>query len=695
MKHQFIGRLLGERNQIVWISSIALLYGSIFSGPAKARDAELPRIDIVGREESAVLKIPGTVDVISEKQLEILQAPSLQDALRTIPGVNIRGDEGGLGSIPNIGLRGLNPSRSSKVLLLEDGAPIQPSLFISNASYYSSPIDRISSIEVLKGASGLQYGPSNIGGVINYLSKTPASGIKLTGKVGNFGYRLAELEAGGKSDANGAIGGINLIQSESNGYQNNGFKMYDVLIKGGLQIDRNQWLSLKYTHYDNNINTSYAGLRPNQYAANSGINPAPNDRFITQRNAVDINYSFEINSDTKLNTLLYWSKLDRDYWRQSIVDRTQDATVFKPCNTGADCQAGRNREFQMLGLDSRLTHGYKALGISNEMELGVRLHTESQSNQVVTSQTLAHSGRLTLHEENKANSIALYAQNRFLITPDFAIIPGVRVESYNQNRSNVMTNKSGSAKNIETVPQIGATWQFIPEAQIYSSIYKGFAPAQLATAIDDKGVDQQLAPERSTNVELGLRGRAGGFSYDSAIFSMDFSNQIVNQSLASGISKANGGQSLHQGAELSLGYEIGGGWSINTNATYIPVARFVGTNSLGKDGKRIPYTPELTSNFGVNYQKNGFNTLLSLNYVSNQYADSENTIAQNAIGTIGEVPTFATVNWSVNYEISKEWKVFGVVNNLFDKRYIASRSPDGIFPGAPLNFQAGMSYQFN
>ena len=116
---------------------------------------------------------------------------------------------------------------------------------------------------------------------------------------------------------------------------------------------------------------------------------------------------------------------------------------------------------------------------------------------------------------------------------------------------------------------------------------------------------------------------------------------------------------------------------------------------MGKDGKRIPYTPELTSNLGVNYQKNGFNTLLSLNYVSKQYADSANTITQNTIGTIGEVPAFATVNWSVNYDINKEWKVFGVVNNLFDKRYIASRSPDGIFPGAPLNFQAGMSYQFN
>jgi Fe(3+) dicitrate transport protein len=329
------------------------------------------------------------------------------------------------------------------------------------------------------------------------------------------------------------------------------------------------------------------------------------------------------------------------------------------------------------------------------VEFGIRLHTESQINQLVSSKTLAYSGQISLHEENKANSLAMYAQNRFLFTKDFALIPGVRLESYNQTRSNVITGKAGSAKNIETIPQIGATWQLMPQAQVYSSIYKGFAPAQLATAIDEKGVDQQLAPERSTNMELGLRGKSGAFSYDTAVFSMNFSNQIVNQSLAAGISKANGGKSLHQGAELALAYEIGRGWGINGNATYIPVAKFVGTNSLGRDGNRIPYTPKLTSNLGVSYEKNGFNTLVSLNYLSAQYADSANTVAQNAIGTLGEVPSFTTINWSANYAINKDWKLFGVINNLLDKRYISSRSPDGIFAGAPLNFQAGMSYQFN
>lgn len=96
-------------------SSALLAYGGTLAMSVYAQDVELPRMDIVGREESARSKIPGTVDVINQQQLEILQPLSLQDALKTVPGVNIRGDEGGLGSIPNIGIRGLNPSRSQKV----------------------------------------------------------------------------------------------------------------------------------------------------------------------------------------------------------------------------------------------------------------------------------------------------------------------------------------------------------------------------------------------------------------------------------------------------------------------------------------------------------------------------------------------------------------------------------------------------
>jgi Fe(3+) dicitrate transport protein len=660
---------------------------------AQTQEIELPRIDIVEQRGGSISKIPGTVDVITKKELEILQPLSLQDALKTVPGVFVRGDEGGNGAIPNIGLRGLNPNRSQKVLLLEDGAPIQPSLFIANQSYYSPPVGRMSGIEVLKGASGLKYGPSNIGGVINYLTKTPQEGFKVTGKLGNYGYRYAEIEAGATSDSGKAIGGLNIITNEGDGFQSNGFKMYDVLLKAGTELSSDQWLGFKYTHYENNINSSYVGLSADQYINKFSGNLAPNDYFIPKRDAIDINHAWQISNDTKISTLLYWSNLERNYWRQPNKKTTTERT-FTECNGVSICLNGNNREFEMLGLDTRMATNFQVFDIQNEAEFGVRLHTESQRNQRVVSKTGSQSGDVNLHEENKANSIALYAQNRFSITDNFAVIPGIRIESYNQTRKNVLTTTSGSAKNLEAVPQIGATWQLVPEAQLYASVYKGFAPAQLATAIDVNGVDQQLDPERSTNMEMGVRGKNGAFTFDSAIFSMNFSNQIVNQATSAGISKANSGQSLHQGGELSLAYLIGSGWSVNGNATYIPVAKFVGTNSLGQDGKRIPYSPKLTSNLGLNFQKGSFNTLVSMYYVSSQFADAANTVEQNKLATLGKLPAINTFNWSANYSINKMTKVFGVINNIFNKRYITSRSPDGIFASAPLNFQLGLSYQF-
>ena len=177
------------------IASVLISALGGISLPLMAKEIELPSINVVDRFEGGASSIPGAVDIVSPEKMEMIQPASLQDALKMVPGVNAR-DEEGYGAIPNIGIRGLSPNRSTKVLILEDGAPIQPSLFLSNASYYSPPVERISSIEVLKGATGLRYGPNTIGGVINYQSKTPLKDGIVKGKIGSHGYQLLELEGG-------------------------------------------------------------------------------------------------------------------------------------------------------------------------------------------------------------------------------------------------------------------------------------------------------------------------------------------------------------------------------------------------------------------------------------------------------------------------------------------------------------------
>ncbi len=675
---------------------VSLLIGAMgyAHSPLMAKEIELPSINVIDRQEGGASSIPGAIDIISPEEMEMIQPASLQDALKTVPGVNAR-DEEGYGAIPNIGIRGLSPNRSTKVLILEDGAPIQPSLFLSNASYYSPPVERISSIEVLKGATGLRYGPNTIGGVINYQSKTPLKDGIVKGKLGSHGYRLLELEAGTSSEQKSMGGGINLITSEANGFRNNGYRMNDILVKGGMAIGQSQWLGLKLTRYENEINTSYVGLRPDEFIHTPTKNPAPDDQFLSNRTSFDINHELEIDTSTKLKTLMYWSQLERNFWRRDVASKTRQGTSFVDCGGTAYCVTGRNRNFDMLGIDSRLFTNYQAFGIQNESEIGVRLHSETMSNKTERSNAgpRARTGVITGNENNDAKAVALYLQNRFLFTDQFAVTPGVRVESYRQNRKNEMNGVQGQANNTELVPGIGATWQLAPELQLYSSVYKGFAPAMISAAISGDGVDQKLDAERSMNIEFGFRGQAQKWTYEGAAFRMDFSNQIVNQALSGGISKTNGGQSLHQGAEGALGYAITSAWSVLANATYIPVAEFKG-GALGPIGNRIPYTPKLTGNLGLNYSKDGLKSFLNAYHVSSQYADSANTVEETNDGTKGLIPSFTTLNWSVVYSPQKHLKLFGVVRNLFDKKFISGRSPDGIFPGAERNFELGLAYQF-
>lgn len=110
---------------------------------------------------------PGTVNVITQEEIDRTQPQHVGEILRRIPGINYQ-DEDGRGFRPDIGIRGLAPFRSRQVLFLVDGIPIQPSVYGDPAAYYSVPVQRLERIEVIKGGpSGILYGANTVGGVIN------------------------------------------------------------------------------------------------------------------------------------------------------------------------------------------------------------------------------------------------------------------------------------------------------------------------------------------------------------------------------------------------------------------------------------------------------------------------------------------------------------------------------------------------
>lgn len=668
------------------VSAIALGMAS----QSFANTVQIPRIDIISDKENAVQEQPGSVAVIESEQLELQQPLSTEDALKRIAGVNIKGEEE-TAVVANIGLRGLS-SAETKTLILEDGVPVAPGLFIGNGRYYNPRIQHIESIEVLKGASSLKYGPSTIGGVINYQSKTPEEGVKVTGRAGSFGLREGTLEAGAVSKNGDGQVGIIYTHAEADGFQDKDYIMDDLMIKGGMELDNDQWIGIKIGHYQNDANISYRGLFLEDYLKGASYNPAPDDYFLTERKSVDINHEWDISDSALLKTVVYWSDVSRDYWRYS-VDTAASNSAGRWVYT--DDLTGNNRSFERVGFDSRLTLQNEWFGVSGEAEMGVRYFTEkSNDTRIRATREQDRTGINDRHRQDSADSFAVFAQNRFDMSDRLSITPGLRVESYEQTRK-ILTdnNATESTNNTELLPGIGATYLLSKESQLFASAYHAFSPAENKAALDGL-TDQQLDAEKSTNVELGIRGNLNKLNYEVVAFQMDFSNQIVDGNSNPNLSKQNGGATIHRGAEMVLGYDFGSGLSVDANLTYIPTSEFVGGEN---DGNRISYSPEVLANLQISYQDGPLNTALALHHTGSQYTDSANTedLPTGAAGGIwgGKLDAYTVLDFHATYAVNKQLKMFGSVKNLTDERYIAGLR-QGIYAGPERSFELGATYQF-
>ncbi|MDU0356201.1 TonB-dependent receptor [Paraglaciecola aquimarina] len=402
-------------------------------------------IQVVGDANSVILEHTGSVVVIERQQIEKIQPLSTEDILRRITGVNTKSEEE-TAIVANFGIRGLSASES-KSLMLEDGVPVASGLFIGNDRYFNPRIQRIERVEVLKGSSSLRYGPSTIGGVVNYQTKTPDDGVMLTGRVGSFNMQEVSLEAGGKNTSGDAFAGVVATHAKSDGFMDKGYEMTDVMAKAGVILSNDQKLGIKISRYENDANISYRGLLHDDYLAGADYNPAPDDKFLTDRTAFDINHEVTFSNQATLKTLVYWSEVTRDYWRYSVdTDASNDAGRW----VYTDSLTGNNRTFDRVGIETRLTLDHQLFGLSANSEFGVRfMQEESNDTRIRATRSADRTGANDRHRVDSADSYAAHGQTRIELTNKFAITPGLRVESYEQTRV-ILTDNNNTAKTSNT-----------------------------------------------------------------------------------------------------------------------------------------------------------------------------------------------------------------------------------------------------
>lgn len=652
-------------------------------------DAVMPVIEVVGKRIEDISKMTGSVVLLDREQIELIQPLSTEDALRRVPGINAKSEEE-TSIVSNIGIRGLSASES-KSLILEDGVPVAPGLFIGNERYFNPRIQRVENIEVLKGSASLRYGPSTIGGVINYQTKTPDDGVLVSTRLGSFDTREATVEAGGRSSSGDAFAGVVATHAESDGFMDKGYDMNDIMAKAGARLNDAHTVGVKLSWHENDANISYRGLLLGDYKAGADYNPAPDDWFLTDRTGVDFTHEWTLSDHATLKTLVYWSEVTRDYWRYGVNTTASNAAgrwVY------TDSLTGNNRTFDRLGVETRLALDHDLFGLENQAEFGLRfMEEEADDRRIRATRAADRTGINDRHIIDSADSIAGYAQNRFVISERLAITPGLRIESYEQDRR-ILTenNANASTSNTEFLPGVGATYELTDTAQLYGGVYKAFSPATNGVALDGLK-DQQLDGERSINYEAGIRGFQGPLTYEVAAFYMDFDNQVVTGNSDPNLSQSNAGETRHHGMELVLGYELGGGFSIDGNATWVPESEFrTGAN----EGNRLPYAPKHVGNIALNYSVEKLSAALTAHYHGEQFGDPTNRvdIPANAAAGIwgGKIPSYTVFDLMAQYQLSESLAFFGAVKNIGDKRYITGLR-EGIYVGPERSLEVGLRYR--
>jgi hypothetical protein len=172
-------------------------------------------------------------------------------------------------------------------------------------------------------------------------------------------------------------------------------------------------------------------------------------------------------------------------------------------------------------------------------------------------------------------------------------------------------------------------------------------------------------------------------------------NQLVQASQAGGASSqlTNAGKTLNEGVEVGDDIDLGGGFSVGGNYTWLPTARLQSTRIIGgadRRGNRLPYAPEHLLNTSLRYAAGPVHVGLSANYVSEQFSDFENTRAGSVDGKRGEIEARTVWDRSASYQLTAATRLYGTVRNLTDEKYIASRAPEGIFPGIERTVELGL-----
>jgi Fe(3+) dicitrate transport protein len=744
-------------NKMSRLFLISVLLSSVYSFAqvqTKEDSLKLKEFEAVSIVGGSTKKVPGSGEAIDALALSKMNQPDINKVLRTIPGVNIR-DEEGFGLRPNIGLRGVPVNRSAKITLMEDGVLIAPAPYADPSAYYFPTFARMQGIEVLKGSCQIKYGPYTIGGAVNLLSTPIPNSFKglIQLNYGSFGTNQQRIWIGDSQTNFDYVFEVNRLASlgfkELDGGGNTGFDRRDFVGKVRWHTSQNakirQSLTFKFVRSEEEGNETYLGLTYADFQDNPLRRYAGTQKDILNMNHTHLTLSHVLfpTKSLSIHTTAYYSETFRDWARansfggQSInsiladpIANQTEYQIMTGQTDGSIIYRSAARFYYSKGIQTALNQHFKTGNLVHKIQLGIRYH-EDQADRYGTQSTYAMTnGTMSMttagiqgNQENQirnAKSVAAYF-NYELVIKGFKLIPGIRYEyiefeflNYGTADYERIGTNLASANNFISVflPGVSASYDITQKMNVFAGVHKGFSPPGMPSVTSTTG---QAREEEAINYELGYRYSSNGFNLQTVGFLSDYSNILGSDNVSGGGAGTgdmfNAGNATIQGIEFSAEYHFVPS-KLNHPEFKIPVrltytftdARFDetfvngggdwGTGTIN-EGDMIPFiTPHLGMlSVGVEHKK--FNAM-----VSGRYAGlTRTTPGQNEVTVPGSNENFSDVNaieaytildLSANYHFNKMWTVYTTVNNLTNNRRIVANLPQGYRPAMPFAMNLGV-----
>ena len=676
------------------------------------------------RYEQFIENLPLSMDVISRDQLDSGNIADIHDLAKNLPNISVKraparftvtgvGNATGRDDNAGFNIRGQDGNR---VLMLIDGVRL-PRSYINGSNAFgrdSLSLDLIRQVEIVRGPASVLYGSDGLAGLVNFITLEPADilarqgeakrsvGGKLSfaynGDNKNFtlGTTLAsritpQLEGLLSISANhaGAMQNMgnndlaNIDRTTPNPHTDHGQSLLAKLV---FQPDAHQKHVLTLEHVDkesdDELLSSRAKLPYTSASAVSGENASKKmtrDRILlTDRYTLAVPYA-----DHLQTSLSFQDTQSREF---GVTHRNTLADRIRNVNYG-------ERSWQLnIQADKLWT---MSPSWSQRLSYGIDLARADVSNMFDgVDPGNADFVPRKYFPDTRDSSQAVYLQSEIFIGP-WIITPGVRFDRFDLD----VSSQAGFAPPAKTPakslsgsavsPKLGAVYRLTPDWNLFAHYAGGFrAPnAQQINGVFDSTTvpavllsNPDLKPEKSRNVEIGIRAMLDRLSLDVAVFKGRYDNLIIDKKPLGGkgiigdpaiFQTVNVDKATISGVEIKGSMQWGefAGGKVSTPFSY-------GITHGSDDSTGLPLNaidPSKIS-IGISYARHDWDVrLLALHQDAKMAADLDSpylpkpaTPPRVAQFTI---PSALTLDLSGQWRVQKNLRINASIRNLTNKKY--------------------------